>query len=251
MRPTTKHVAPTMVFLHGVGLDHTMWAPVQAMLPENAVYLDLPGHGQQPALQEPTSLQVLADDIAARLPAGQIQLVGFSLGGLIAQRLAIDLPDKIVSVVAASTVCQRTAAEQAAVQERLATARHDFALSAQRSIERWYPATANVSGELIEHTRKVLEANNIDSFLYAYEVFATADQELALELDQLQQPLLAITGQRDPGSTPEMSHRLVNAVPNGTLQIVPAARHMLPHEFPYEFVKHLKAHFAIEEVANS
>lgn len=251
MRPTTKHETPTMVFLHGVGLDHTMWAPVQAMLPDNAVYLDLPGHGTQPVLDETTSVQALADNIAARLPDGPIQLVGFSLGGLIAQRLAIDLPDKIVSVVAASTVCQRTDQERASVQQRLATARDDFALSTQRSLERWYPATANVPTELIEHTREVLEHNDVDSFLYAYAVFATADQELAAELDQLLQPLLAITGELDPGSTPEMSHRLVNAVPNGTLQIVATARHMVPHEFPQKFVEHLKAHFAIEEVANS
>ncbi|WP_022869755.1 alpha/beta fold hydrolase [Yaniella halotolerans] len=251
MRPTTKHETPTMVFLHGVGLDHTMWAPVQAMLPDNAVYLDLPGHGTQPALHETTSLQALADDIAARLPDGLIQLVGFSLGGLIAQRLAIDLPDKILSVVAASTVCQRTEKERSSVQERLATAQRDFALSIQRSLERWYPATANVPTEHIEHTRAVLESNDVESFLYAYEVFATADQELASELGELHQPLLAITGELDPGSTPEMSHRLVNAVPNGTLQIVATARHMLPHEFPQKFVEHLKAHFAIEEVANS
>src|SRR5699024_4232936 len=251
MRPTTKHTTPTMVFLHGVGLDHTMWAPVQAMLPDTAFYLDLPGHGTQPALQEPTSLQALADDIAARLPAGRIQLVGFSLGGLIAQRLALDLPDKIISVVAASKVCQRTDQERAAVQDRLATARNDFSLSTQRSVQRWYPTNTNVAPEVIEHTRMVLQNNTVDSFLYAYEIFATADQELAAELSQLQQPLLAITGELDPGSTPQMSRRLVNAVPNGTLQLIAAARHMLPHEFPHEFVQHLKAHFAIEEVANS
>lgn len=239
---------PRIVFLHGVGLDRTMWDPVRDLLPDDAVYLDLPGHGAQPVLKARTSLQELADDVASRLPDGPIQLVGFSLGGLIAQRLAIDLPDKIISIVAASTVCQRSDEERAAVQQRLATAQQNFGQSTQRSLERWYPEGTGVPTELIEQTRNVLENNDHDSFVYAYEVFATADQELATQLQQIQQPVLAITGELDPGSTPDMSQRLIKAVPNGTMQIIPAARHMLPHDYPDEFIRHIKDHLSLEEV---
>lgn len=245
------HKKPRIVLLHGVGLDHTMWDPVRDMLPDDTVYLDLPGHGAQPVLQAQTSLQKLANDIAMRLPDGAIHLVGFSLGGLIAQRLALDLPDKILSVVAASTVCQRSDEERAAVQTRLATAQHDLDKSTQRSLERWYPEGSRVATELIQQTRKVLEKNDHNSFVYAYEVFATADQELASQLHRIQQPLLAITGELDPGSTPEMSQRLAKAVPNGTLRIIPGARHMLPHEYPHEFIRHIKDHLSLEEVGKT
>lgn len=242
------HETPRIVLLHGVGLDHTMWDPVRNMLPENTVYMDLPGHGNQPALQAETSLQELADDVASRLPDGLVQLVGFSLGGLIAQRLAIDLPEKIVSVVAASTVCRRSDEERVAVQKRLVTAQQDLQESTRKSLERWYPQDSVVSPGLIEQTRAVLQHNDRLSFLYAYEVFATADQELGPELHKIQQPLLAITGELDPGSTPDMSQRLVAAVPQGTLRIIPQARHMLPHEYPQVFVEHIKDHFSLEEV---
>ncbi|GAA4118710.1 alpha/beta fold hydrolase [Enteractinococcus coprophilus] len=238
---------PTLVFLHGVGLDRTMWENISDQLPESAVYLDLPGHGHQPVLREPTSLQTLADDIAARLPSGPIQLVGFSLGGLIAQRLAIDLPEKIVSVVAANSVCKRTTQERAAVLGRLATARADFLESTQRSIERWYPAGVNVPTELIQQTQAVLANNDRRSFLYAYEVFATADADLADDLVKLHQPLLAMTGELDPGSTPEMSQRLADLVPDGKIHIFSGARHMVPHEQPHEFIAQLEQHFALEE----
>lgn len=242
------HETPRVVLLHGVGLDQTMWDLVRDLLPDSAVYLDLPGHGDQPALRQATTLQKLADDIAARLPDGLIQLVGFSLGGLIAQRLAIDMPDKIVSVVAASTVCERTEEERAMVKTRLVTAQQDFGMSTQRSLERWYPTDTEVPAELVEHTRKVLESNDHESFVYAYEVFATADRQIAPELGSIRQPLLAITGELDPGSTPQMSQRLVDAVPNGTVQIIPGARHMLPHEAPTIFVQHIQDHFSLEEV---
>lgn len=241
---------PTLVFLHGVGLDHTMWDGLRSRLSQNAVYLDLPGHGEQPVLRQKTSLQKLADDIATRLPDGPIQLVGFSLGGLLAQRLAVDLPEKIVSVVAASTVCKRTQEERAAVLTRLETARADFNQSIQGSIERWYPEGTTVPAELIQQTRTVLAKNDTDSFLYAYEVFATADQDVAFDLQKLHQPLLAITGELDPGSTPEMSHRLARAVPDGHVHIIPDARHMVPHEQPEKFIAQLEQHFALEEGDN-
>lgn len=244
------HDTPTLVFLHGVGLDHTMWDGLRNRLPQSAVYLDLPGHGDQPVLRQKTSLQKLADDIKTRLPDGPIQLVGFSLGGLLAQRLAVDLPEKIVSVVAASTVCKRTKEERAAVLTRLETARADFSKSTQRSIERWYPEGVSVSPKLIAQTRTVLADNDVDSFLYAYEVFATADQDIAPDLERLQQPLLAMTGELDPGSTPAMSHRLADAVPDGSVHIIPGARHLVPHEEPDKFIAQLEQHFALEEVDN-
>ena len=42
-----------VALLHGVGLDATMWAPVQDALGRESIAIDLPGHGQQPPLTEP------------------------------------------------------------------------------------------------------------------------------------------------------------------------------------------------------
>lgn len=242
-----KNQKPTLVFLHGVGLDSSMWNSVSDMLPPETVYLDLLGHRNQPKIPKESSLQELSDDIAARLPNGKIQLVGFSLGGLIAQRLAIDLPEKIISMVAASTVCQRTTEERASVRARLATARADFKVATEHSLERWYPAGTQVPPKVVQHSRTVLERNDVESFLNAYEVFAEADQEIGTELEKLQQPLLAITGEFDAGSTPQMSQRIAQTVRNGTLHIVAGARHMLPHEKPEEFAHKIKHHFKIED----
>ena len=52
-------------------------------------------------------------------------------------------------------------------------------------------------------------------------------------------PALAITGAEDPGSTPEMTRRLADALPDCRAVVVPGARHMLPVERPREFVDHL------------
>ena len=64
-------------------------------------------------------------------------------------------------------------------------------------------------------------------------------QELAPELAAIDVPALAVTGERDPGSTPEMTHRLAAALPRCQAVIVPGARHMLPVERPHDLVDHL------------
>ena len=81
-----------------------------------------------------------------------------------------------------------------------------------------------------------LLANDVRSYLNCYRVFATADAEIAPELPRITVPALAITGENDPGSTPEMTRRLADAIPGCRAVVVPGARHMLPVERPREFV---------------
>lgn len=243
-----------VVLLHGVGLDRTVWSRVEALVPGATSAIDLPGHGGRPPLSAPTDLTAMAADVLARMPAGPVHLVGFSLGSLVAQEIAIERPEKVRSLTCVSSVCARTEEEAAAVRGRLEGARADFCGSMERALERWFPAEAAGSTEtdaedgaesfggadqaggadsggaeaLREETRPVLLANDPDSYRHAYAVFATGDRELESRLQSISAPTLAITGELDPGSTPEMSRRIAERIPNSTVVIVPGARHMLP-----------------------
>ncbi|MCW4465524.1 alpha/beta hydrolase [Glutamicibacter sp. MNS18] len=244
---------PRVVLLHGVGLDHSMWQPLQQLLGRESVALDLPGHGAQPVLREKQNLASLAADVLSRIPVTEpVHLVGFSLGALIAQHIARFAPDRVRTLVAVNSVCRRTRSESAAVEQRLATAGTDFAEGVDRAIERWYPpAETRVPGEVIEATRRVLLANDLESYLHAYAVFARGDREIAGELAAIGQPTLAITGELDPGSTPQMSHRLGEVVPNCQVRIVPGARHMLPVENAAALAAELNRFFSDNEGKSS
>lgn len=215
-----------VAFLHGVGLDAAMWAPVQDALGRESVAIDLPGHGQQPPLTEPVTLKDMADDVLTRLPE-RSHLVGFSLGALIAQHIARFHPDRVKTLTCVSSVCRRTDTERSAVGARLASAEADFPATVNASIERWYSGTA-VPQSVMEATRRTLEANDVQSFVHSYRVFALGDGVIGNELSRIKVPALAITGEHDPGSTPEMSMRLAAAIPGAKAVIVPGARHMLP-----------------------
>lgn len=227
---------PVLVLLHGVGLDHTVWEPLSAILADRYQILapDLPGHGDAPAVPDGVGLADLAEAVAGsisgRLP-GPVHVVGFSLGALVAQHLAIHRPELVASLTSVSSVCRRTEAERAAVLDRLAVAERDLAASSAASIERWF-AGSDVGEEWVERTRATLLANDPDSFLRCYRVFATGDAEVGPDLGRITAPALAITGQDDPGSTPEMTHRLAAAVPGCRAEILAHTRHMLPLERP-------------------
>ena len=227
---------PALVLLHGVGLDHTMWAPAAALLQDDfdVLALDLPGHGGRPPAPDGVTLGDLADAVAGSVPPGS-HLVGFSLGALVAQHLARHRPDLVATLTSVSSVCRRTDDERAAVLGRLGTAASDFPASVAASLERWYAGTP-VDPDEVRRTEKTLLANDVRSYLNCYRVFATADAEIAPELPRITVPALAITGENDPGSTPEMTRRLADAIPGCRAVVVPGARHMLPVERPREFV---------------
>ncbi len=223
---------PTLVLLHGVGLDHTMWEPVTELLADHftVVTPDLLGHRKGAPALPGTTLADLAGDAAAAIPE-RSHVVGFSLGALVAQYLALRRPDLVATLTSVSSVCQRTAREREDVLGRLETARADFPAAAAASLRRWYTGT-DVSPERVELTGRTLLANDVDSFLHCYRVFATADAELGPDLGRISVPSLAVTGEEDPGSTPEMTSRLAAAIPGCVAVTVPGARHMLPVQRP-------------------
>ena len=220
-----------------------MWEPVREFLePEYDVQvLELLGHGrrQEPA-PEGVTLAQLAADVAGRLEP-KTHLVGFSLGALVAQHLARFRPDLVASLVSVGSVCARTPEEHAAVMVRLASAASDFPATVEASIRRWYPEGTPVPAELVEATRTVLLKNDPESFLACYRVFATADAEIGPELPLIAVPSHAVTGELDPGSTPEMSARLAAAIPGCSYSVIAGTRHMMPVERPQELANTLTA----------
>ncbi|NVM98226.1 alpha/beta fold hydrolase [Arthrobacter sp. SDTb3-6] len=223
----------TLVLLHGVGLDHTMWHQLAGRLGTqfDVRALDLLGHGTRPPAPADVTLSDLADDIAGMLEPGT-HLVGFSLGALVGQHLASHRPGLLASLTSVSSVCRRTPEERSAVLARLALAAGDFPASVEASLERWFPDATAAPNSVVAQTRRVLLGNDVQSYLNCYRVFATADEGLSLELPKIAVPALAVTGADDPGSTPEMTHRLAGAMPDCTAVVVPHARHMLPVQDP-------------------
>ncbi|AVP58260.1 alpha/beta fold hydrolase [Pulveribacter suum] len=99
---------PTVVFIHGVLGDHSVWAWQSRYLAThgwNVLAVDLPGHGRSGG-EAPKSVEQAADFIAALLDAAGVQraaLVGHSWGSLIALETAARLTERISHLVLVGT----------------------------------------------------------------------------------------------------------------------------------------------------
>lgn len=234
-----------LVLLHGVGLDHRMWDRCVPALTRNhrVSTPDLPGHGTGPAVASDASLDDLADEVLRNLPERPVHLVGFSLGGLVAQQIAVRAPEAVRSLVLVSSVARRGPEQSAAVRDRLRAAQQDFPDTAETAVQRWMTADwqAREPG-LVERLRATLLANDLGSYIACYRIFATADADLAAHLPDITAPTLAITGGDDPGSTPEMTERLAATIPRARAVVVPGAQHLLPLECPDRLCAEIRTH---------
>ena len=99
-----------LVMLHGgIGASETL-APLVPGLDRRVILADLQGHGHTPDADRPLRPALMADDIAelaSELGLEQIDLFGYSLGGAVALRVAIQHPDLVRRLVLVSITMKR------------------------------------------------------------------------------------------------------------------------------------------------
>ncbi len=230
---------PAVVFLHGVGLNQSIWAEqVKAFSPGHTVITyDLLGHGKSAAAPADAGLDdwvLQLERLAAELAIDRFTLVGFSFGGMIAQAFAARHADRIDKLVLMSTVYGRSEQERAGVVARLDVAQREgpSAIIAA-ALSRWFsPGFGRDNPDMIKTYDAMLRANDPQSFLAAYTCFATGDKALVNQLAGFDRPVLVMTGELDMGSTPDMARRMAGVIPGASCSIVPDARHMMPVELP-------------------
>ncbi|WP_299874733.1 alpha/beta fold hydrolase [uncultured Cocleimonas sp.] len=100
---------PTLLLLHGWGMNSNVWKPVLPALESRyQIHLvDLPGHGINNDVNADSMQNIVAlfSDLIDELGQEKVHIMGWSLGGLIAQALADEIPEKIQSLtLVASTL---------------------------------------------------------------------------------------------------------------------------------------------------
>lgn len=237
---------PPVVFLHGVGLDRSMWrAQVHHFACSHLVICyDLLGHGASAKIARSCSLDHFIrqlEGVLATFQLSKISLVGFSFGGMIAQAFAIERGAQIGKLVLMSSVYARSGAERAAVEARLRQAREQGPQAIYpAALERWFsPAFLAGQPERARELHHRMLDNDDGSFLAAYAIFASGDRELEGRISRIDCPTLVTTGEDDTGSTPTMAWRMAKEIPGARVTIIPGGRHMMPMEMAQEVNREL------------
>lgn len=224
----------TVVLIHGVGMNHSVWAPQIDALTKHFQVLafDMLGHGEsalpaaQPTLAEYAAqlerlLDVLKIDCA--------HVVGHSMGALVALEFALLHPARTLSVAALNAVYDRSPAQRAAVMSR-ATTLDETSTDAgvDVTIARWFGEPIPVHLEqAARDLRQLLLTVNPTGYARTYRLFAGSDGAHVGRLGVLAMPALFLTGEHDPNSSPAMSRAMAAAVRHGRVEIIPGERHMM------------------------
>jgi 3-oxoadipate enol-lactonase len=239
---------PHVTLVHGVGANLQSWDEVAARLDPSftVVRLDLRGHGNSGAIVGSCSLDDLASDVVRvwdELGITKSHLAGFSLGGLIAQSLALSHPERIERLAILSAVAGRTTEERGKVVGRLRLLQDGgIAAVTNAAEERWFtPEFRAKHPERVKMRMRELLANDPVSYAAAYTVFATSD--LGERLDQIRHPTLVATGENDVGSNTRMAKMMHERIKDSRLVILPRLRHSILVEAPDAVADLLIGHF--------
>jgi pimeloyl-ACP methyl ester carboxylesterase len=227
---------PWVTLVHGIGASLESWDPIADALAQHftVVRADLRGHGASSTMTR-CSLDDFISDVDNLLNALKIEkthLVGFSLGGLISQRYAIERAARLDRLVLVSSVAERTDEERERVLKRADQIdREGIAAVVTAAEDRWFtPKFKAANPERVAARLKQLVANDHLSYAAAYRVFAEADR--GMQFDRITAPTLVMTGENDPGSSPRMSRLLHDRIRGSELHILPELRHSVLLEAP-------------------
>jgi len=226
--------APVVVLIHGLGLTRqSTWDEIAPVLARRFRVLsyDLPGHGESALPEGEVSLSTLAAQLVAlmdELGIGRAALVGFSLGGMINRRAAMDHPDRVSALAILNSPHERGEAQQRLVEERArATGEGGPAATIDATLERWF-----TDGFRHDHpwtvaaVREVVLANDHQNYARHRQVLAEGVVELIRPNPPLSHPALVMTCEHDSGSTPAMSWGIAGEMTEADVVIVPDLQHL-------------------------
>ncbi|WP_247000848.1 alpha/beta fold hydrolase [Halosolutus gelatinilyticus] len=161
-----------------------------------------------------------------------VDLLGISMGGLIGQALARRRPDLVDRLVLANSACRLDADARSDVREfeRYARARDWQSIRSKLARDMFsdgraitYPPIVQTIGRfLLPRPAEPADVRRSLEFILAFD---GCDR-----LDELRQPTLVFGGERDPYFTAALAGRTADELPNGTLELVPGAKHGAFHE---------------------
>ena len=220
-----------VVFIHGVGLNHQMWEPQVKFLKEYSIITyDLLGHGKTPYNKEELTFNDFSNQLSSLLEflkIDKINLVGFSLGSLIALDFATKFENKLNSLTVIGTTYKRTDEERALVIDRFNQAKLNKPISNQ-ALKRWFSDEyLKIHPEVYNQFMKILNKKPKDhsNFLKAYKLFAHHQDDVK-KIKKISTKTLVMTGSNDPGSTVAMSKALSNDLINSRFIEINNGKHL-------------------------
>ncbi len=233
-----------ILWLQGLGADHRAWSAQLArfgqenrcLAPDNR---DVGRSGRWPL---PYTMADMAADMAAllrALDAAPAHVIGLSLGGAIAQHLALDAPDVVRSLCLVSSFARQSPRQRDLLLSwKEIYARVDVATFYRQAnvwlfSDRFYENPRNV-----ENLARYTASGTVqEPAAFGRQVDAALGHDTRDRLNAVRAPTLVVCGANDILAPPYLSAELAEAVPGAQLAVVPDAAHSVNLEHQREFTR--------------
>jgi 2-succinyl-6-hydroxy-2,4-cyclohexadiene-1-carboxylate synthase len=234
-----------LVLVHGFTQTGRSWAPVVPVLAaalastatdRRIVTVDLPGHGAaDPALDDadlPTTADLLAET------TGRAMILGYSMGGRVALRLALDRPDLVDALVLVGATAGIDDPTERAARRRAddVLAAHVTDVGTAAFVDEWLSGPLFTSLVTTSEDRDARAANRAEGLAASLRAAGTGTMDPPWwdELPGLTVPVLLVTGGRD-AKFAAIADRMAEAIgDNATRCSIPDAGHAVHLERPVE-----------------
>ena len=230
-------VGPPVLCLHGIGGDRTSFADQLGQLGGRRVIAwNMPGYGGSDPLKQ-VDFAALSGAVVALLDAlgiATVHLVGQSIGGMIAQEVAIRSSDRVASLGLIATTPafggRDDSFKQAFVAARLGPldAGADMATLAQQAI----PAIIGPAASAEMRQLAIAAMGRIDETAFRQVVSCLVTFNRRADQHRISQPCCLIAGSHDTNSPARVMAKMADGLANATFHIVDQAGHLVNSESP-------------------
>ena len=225
-------VGPNLVLLHGWGMSSAVWETQIKLLSKRFTLhmVDLPGMGlSRPT--EPYHLHILAEKIAEMLPANA-DVLGWSLGGQVAMRIALNYPDVLRRLVlVGSTPCfikqdnWTTGIASATFKTFAENVNSDYQNTMTQFLTLQCMGSNDARSTVKQLRKKMAERPVPTTQTLQKALQILLDTDLREEVARLNQPTLLIHGDRDTLAPVQAAHWMMQTLPNAYLRVIAGASH--------------------------
>lgn len=224
-----RSAASTLVFANSLGTDMRIWVDVARVFSETMRFVryDKRGHGMSDAPDAPYSLADHVDDLDALLTHLEIDnaiIVGVSVGGMIAQGVALKSPERVRGLILCDTAAKIGTAD--AWDERINAIRASGLESIGDGImERWFSSGYRAGSPVeLKLWRNLLVRTPVEG--YVGTCAALRDADMRESVGTLDMPVLCVCGDEDGATPPDVVRELAGMIPGATYLEVARAGHL-------------------------
>lgn len=218
-----------IVFGNSLGTDLRVWDKLLALLPPGLRILryDMRGHGLTDAPEGAYFMGDLVADAAPLMDATGFRgavFVGLSIGGVVAQGLAAERPDLVRAAVLSNTAAK--VGTEAGWNERIATVRaNGIEAIADHVMGLWFTKAFHANrAEELALWRNMMTRTPLDGYLGCCAAIAGTD--LRESTAGLRLPVLALVGDQDGSTPPDLVRETAESIPGARFEIIRGAGHI-------------------------